>query len=191
MRLEYHRTIIGYHGCDAEVLDRVLRGDGGLVESVNDYDWLGRGIYFWEHGPSRAMDWANETHKRKPDKLKNPAVIGALIHLGNCFDLLDTTYTEFLRDSFPEASKAHELKFPDKPLPENKGPDLRERYLDCAIVNWAIDQWEKVGGEPIQSVRCAFTEGKPVFENSGIMLKSHIQIAIRDDSCILGYFRPS
>ena len=32
----------------------LLRGEP-LQPSENDYDWLGRGIYFWEHGPQRAL----------------------------------------------------------------------------------------------------------------------------------------
>ena len=35
--LDYQRTVYAYHGCDAEVRDRVLMG-GTLKESQNDYD---------------------------------------------------------------------------------------------------------------------------------------------------------
>jgi hypothetical protein len=51
--LEYQRFVVAYHGCDQDVADAALRGEK-LQASVNDYDWLGTGIYFWEHGPSRA-----------------------------------------------------------------------------------------------------------------------------------------
>jgi hypothetical protein len=28
--------------------------------STNEWDWLGHGIYFWEHSPERALRWAQE-----------------------------------------------------------------------------------------------------------------------------------
>ena len=64
--------------------------------SANDYDWLGSGIYFWEYGPDRGLDWAREISKRYPNRIRRPAVLGALIHLGACFDLLDTRFTTYL-----------------------------------------------------------------------------------------------
>ena len=45
----YDRTIIAYHGCDRAVAERLLEGHR-FTPSQNDYDWLGRGIYFWEYG---------------------------------------------------------------------------------------------------------------------------------------------
>lgn len=47
----YQRTVVGYHGCDAVLTDSVLAGKMDLQLSSNPYDWLGGGIYFWEHGP--------------------------------------------------------------------------------------------------------------------------------------------
>jgi hypothetical protein len=58
--LTYQRNIIGYHGCDAIVVEKVLAGKARLNVSTNAYDWLGQGIYFWEHGPQRAYEWAIE-----------------------------------------------------------------------------------------------------------------------------------
>jgi hypothetical protein len=189
--LEYHRTIVGYHGCDASLVDDVLSGKCPVKPSENVYDWLGRGIYFWEHGPARAKEWAIESSALPKHKIQTPAVLGALIHLGDCFDLLDMEYTKFLRDAFPIIAAAFKTEHPGSDLPKNTGPGLRSRKLDCAIINWAIPMLEDVRGKKFQSVRCVFTEGEPVFDGSCIMLKSHIQIAIRDPSCILGYFRPS
>lgn len=189
--LEYHRTIIGYHGCDASLVDDVLSGKCTVKPSDNPYDWLGRGIYFWEHGPERAKEWATESYGKSKPKIKSPAVLGALIHLGDCFDLLDMEYTRLLRETFPTIAADFVTQHPGSELPKNTGPGLRNRKLDCAIINWAIPMLEEDRGKKFQSVRCVFAEGEPVFEGSSIMLKSHIQIAIRDPACILGYFRPS
>ena len=51
--------MLGFHGCDREIGERVLSGTlTHLRTSENDYDWLGHGIYFWEGNSSRAMAWA-------------------------------------------------------------------------------------------------------------------------------------
>ena len=42
-----------------------------------------------------------------------------------------------------------------------------------------------------QTVRGVFLEGKPAFPGSKIALKSHIQIAVKDRGCIVGFFRPN
>jgi hypothetical protein len=44
---------------------------------------------------------------------------------------------------------------------------------------------------PMQTVRCPFLEGKRAFPGSGIFRESHVQLAVRDKSCILGVFRPN
>jgi hypothetical protein len=41
-----------------------------------------------------------------------------------------------------------------------------------------------------QTVRSPFLEGKPLYENTFFRSKTHIQIAVRDPSCIKGYFLP-
>jgi hypothetical protein len=45
---------------------------------------LGSGIYFWEYGYDRAMQFALEQQAR--GKIATPAVVGAIIQLGRCFD---------------------------------------------------------------------------------------------------------
>lgn len=188
--LDYQRMIIGYHGCDATTVNEVLVDGQPLTPSENDYDWLGPGIYFWEHGPQRAYRWACEKAKRD-DSINTPAVLGAYIHLGRCFDLLDIRNTELLRRMYPAF-----LRFSaGKPLPQNESPpggageDLVLRKLDCAVVKWSLDRLREQEDDR-QTVRCVFTEGEPAFPESRIMLKSHIQVAVRDPACILGFFKP-
>lgn len=50
--------IATYHGCDAAAGEKVLAGKDKLKPSIQDYDWLGNGIYFWADSPERAWDWA-------------------------------------------------------------------------------------------------------------------------------------
>src|SRR5450631_1327558 len=98
--MHYQRLIIGYHGCDESVVEKVLKDGCDLEHSQHDYDWLGRGTYFWEYAPDRALEWAKHS-KKIYGKIKTPSVIGAYIHLGRCFDLLDTRNTEALRGLYP------------------------------------------------------------------------------------------
>jgi hypothetical protein len=187
--LKCQRTVIGYHGCEESVVRGALLGSKNIRPSANDYDWLGRGIYFWEHGPQRAYEWAQ--HSRR---LKTPAVIGAFINLGYCFDLLDTNYTQLLTDLFPLYRQACEAT--GTPLPTNlsaenhPSSDLVLRRLDCAVINWCLDFLEKRENQHFHTARCLFSEGTPVFEGSKILAKSHIQVAVRDGAAIVGYFKP-
>jgi hypothetical protein len=178
--LDYQRTIIAYHGCDESLVNRVLETGETLEPSENDYDWLGTGIYFWEFGPDRAIAWANELKRRK--RIKKPSVLGAVIQLGNCFDLLDTRCTAML-----QAAHRNYVCVAPKPFPANEKFMHR---LDCDVINYGLPWLTKLFGIEFQTVRGVFQEGTPVFEGSDIREKSHIQIAVRDPSCILGYFKP-
>lgn len=64
--------VLGFHGCDATVVEKVLNQQDVLRPSENDYDWLGNGIYFWENNNSRALEFAQESAKRKGAKIKTP-----------------------------------------------------------------------------------------------------------------------
>lgn len=184
--LQYQRLIIGYHGCDESVRDRVILRKQSLKPSSNDYDWLGEGVYFWEHGPERALEWAKEQKKRR--KIEKPAVVGAVIHLGRCFDLLDTRYTTLLHLGFPAFEE--QLVRSGQVLPENStDPDSLLRRRDCAMLNWTMNGLEAEMPD-FQTVRGVFQEGPVAFEGSAIRMKSHIQIAVRDQDCVLGYFVP-
>ena len=61
--MKYDRIIIAYHGCDAEIAERLLHGEPFRM-SQNDYDWLGEGIYFWEYGADRALRFAHNQRAR-------------------------------------------------------------------------------------------------------------------------------
>jgi hypothetical protein len=77
--LAYQRTVIAYHGCDESVARRVLLDGEKLEASENDYDWLGHGIYFWEHGKQRALEWAIYQAKRGR-KIRQPIQIAVRDH---------------------------------------------------------------------------------------------------------------
>lgn len=185
--MKYDRTVVAYHGCDAEVAERLLDGEP-FRKSENEYDWLGEGIYFWEFGADRAMKFAHDQAAR--GKVQSPAIVGALLQLGRCYDLMDTRFTDELPIAFDLFRKVHEQT--GKPLPENRGrtPDMLLRNLDSAVLNFYLG-WLATNGRSYDSVRCGFVEGPPAFEGSGIRHRSHIQIAVRNPACVVGVFRPT
>lgn len=170
----YPLLVFGFHGCERAVAEKVLSGSEHLKPSRNDYDWIGSGIYFWENAPERAFKWAVDAKK------KEPAVIGAVIQVGSCLNLMDTSSNGILRKTY-EALKAHGSDFPS-----NKGKLHR---LDTLVINSAIGYAGGIGIS-FDAVRAAFIEGAPVFEGSEIMSDTHIQLCVRNPSCILSYFRP-
>jgi hypothetical protein len=186
--MHYDRTVIAYHGCDAEVAAAVLAGERTLQPSENDYDWLGKGIYFWEYGADRAFRFAQEQVGR--GRVKTPAVLGALVQLGNSFDMMDTRFTRDLADSFRAWRRRAIAE--GQPIPKNSGktPTQELRRLDCAVLNWYLERASRKGLK-YDTVRCGFSEGEPAFEGSGIYQESHIQIAVRNPACVLGVFRPT
>jgi hypothetical protein len=156
--------------------------------SENDFDWLGRGIYFWEHGLDRALRFAHFQKER--GKLEKPAVVGAIVQLGRCFDLMDTRFTADLAQAYALCEAHYQRQ--GMPLPVNAGktPDRKLRRLDCLVLNLHLQDLDEHATEPFQTVRAAFEEGAPAFRDSMIRQETHIQIAVRDPRCILGVFRP-
>jgi hypothetical protein len=185
--MRYARTIIGYHGCTAATAARILKGEP-FSPSSNDYDWLGHGVYFWEHGPDRALRFIKQKLRREKRREK-PVVVGAIVQLGLCFDLLDTCFTGDLGQVHPKFVES--LVSLGHNLPSNAGavPDLKLRYLDCAMLNWYLAELQ-ADGQHYQTVRGCFVEGGPAFPDSKIERESHIQIAVRDPACIIGVFQP-
>lgn len=182
--------VIGFHGCDKSVGMAVLKDPKKhLKKSQNDYDWLGSGIYFWENDCDRALQFAKQGVDGKVTKgqIKEPFVIGAVIDLGLCCNLFDQMALKELRRAHDVMSTT--FKDYDLPMPENgKGQLLRP--LDRLVIEHmhAIRDIKKL--KPYQTVRAGFGEGNPLFPGTTITEKNHIQIAVRDEDCIRGYFLP-
>lgn len=182
--------ILGFHGTDESIVNDVLNGKGDLKKRDNVYDWLGHGIYFWDNSPSRAMDWAIDLSKRKGSKIKKPAVIGAILDLGYCLDLLDYKNLEFVKFGYSMLEST--LSASKTPMPQNKGDDadLTLRELDCAAIQSLHKSISDDNEKEFDSVRGVFWEGKRLYPNAGFREKNHIQICVRNIDCIKGYFLP-
>lgn len=187
--------ILGFHGCDQSVVEKVIAGKEDLLPSNNLWDWLGNGIYFWENSPARALEFAVDLSKhpeRTKHPIERPAVIGAVINLGYCLNLLDYQMVSILKESY-DALEAL-MSSSGVPLPKNHQSgteqDLLRRNLDCAVIETLHNTRRKNEHQPFDSVKGVFWEGKPLYEGAGFREKDHIQICVRNLNSIKGYFLP-
>lgn len=186
--------VLGFHGCDTEIGEAVLSGKKSLKISANEYDWLGNGIYFWEGDPSRAQKFSQQATKEEQKvskgQVKEPFVLGAIIDLGYCCNLVDSDALSELRDAHAYLKQITESS--DKQLPVNRGDDqdLKARLLDCAVIE-TMHAIRFIDDLPAyDTVRSPFWEGKELYPGAFFTEEAHIQIAVRDAKQILGYFRP-
>ncbi|BCG58515.1 hypothetical protein [Paenibacillus sp. URB8-2] len=189
--------ILGFHGCDNTVAERILLHNDQMRPSDNDYDWLGPGIYFWENNPQRALAYA-QMLKDKPHRVKNPihepASIGAILDLGHCLNLLEQNSLDVLKRGY----EILQLKMNNlgTTLPVNKfgqgneSEDLLLRFLDCAVIQ-AVHEYNKENNQrPYDTVRGVFFEGKDLYPGAGFRERNHIQVCVINPNCIKGYFKP-
>ncbi len=187
--------VLGFHGCDISVCRTIVNGHDKLHPSANDYDWLGNGIYFWENDPDRALEYAislQKYPKRTKVKITEPAVLGAIIDVGHCLNLVESGALQLVKAAY-DLFKTSEDKA-GHPLPVNKpigqDGDLLLRKLDCAVVEALHAYRRKTDQRPYDSVRGVFWEGQDLYPNAGFKEKNHIQICVRNVNCIKGYFTP-
>jgi hypothetical protein len=184
--------LLGFHGCEESERDRLISDPSYIKSSNNSYDWLGHGMYFWENNPKRAILWAEQ--KKKAGTLNIPSVVGAVLELGRCLDLLDSDNIELLKESY-QLFKNDSEKL-EKPIPINQdhssdpGRDKVLRYLDCAVIEYTHSFLKSKGEPSFDSIRAAFVEGGPIYPGAGFNEKTHIQICIINPNCIKGLFKP-
>lgn len=191
MSIHFPNQVLGYHGCDRELGEQLLAGKEKLRPSNRPYDWLGHGIYFWENNASRALHFAQEEHDRNPQKIRKPFVVGAIISLGNCFNLLEHENLVLLKEAFNYLKMMRETN--QMKLEENKRlpgkADVILRNLDRAVVESAHELISLRKRPPFDSVRGMFSEGDELYPKAGFRDKNHIQLAILNPENIIGYFR--
>jgi hypothetical protein len=181
-------SVIGFHSCDKEVGLNVLNGRDELRPSNNPWDWLGAGIYFWEQNPGRALEYAIESSERKQFNkvpIATPFVLGAIIDLGNCLNLVEAASIQVLRTAYEELEKL--MTEAGRKMPQNKG---NNRALDCAVIQYIHQSNKRAGTPPFDTIRCAFPEGEEVYPGSAITTRLHIQLCVLNPACINGFFLP-
>ena len=183
--------VLGFHGCNKEVYDKVILKQEALKKSENTYDWLGHGIYFWEQNFTRAQEWAVNRYGTN-----NACVVGAVIDLGCCLNLTDSYATSLLAVGFELLKVRCEAAGIELPVnrPSTKSTDILLRDLDCAVVqqihDYAAEKKREGKMMEFDSVRGIFVEGNPPYPGAEFREKTHVQICIRTPNCIKGYFNP-
>lgn len=158
-----------------------------------------RGMYFFEGDIDRALVFAKNSHEN-PEKMYTrkaigtPAVVGAILCIKHCLDM--TTQRgirsfgealESMTQSFTRAGMAMPTNEPAHPGDR----DILLRNLDASVFNLIRQARFDTGMEPIQAVRGAFYQGEELAPRSGFRKNSHIQLALRDPTCAVGWFLPS
>lgn len=181
---DYHRTVVGYHGTQLSVALDIVNRKRLFRPSQNDDDWLGHGIYFWEYAPQQAYWWA-EKRKKRQNWDEPIAILGSMIRLGFCFDLLDPYNVKYLKEIYKEYRETEIAA--ERPIPENVN---HYKYLDCAAFQYAYAVIESSKRQlSVDSARAVYVptgHGKRVWARSWISNDAHIQICVRNPACILG-----
>ena len=188
--MAYHQPfqITGFHSCDKETGIRVLSGQDQLIPSNNTWDWLGGGVYFWEQNPVRALEYAIESAKGKQKNkipIKTPLVIGAIIELGNCLNLIEPASIAIVKEAYNALEKV--AKQSNEKMPVNRGAN---RALDCAVIQYMHESNKTEGTAAYDTIRCAFQEGGAVYKDSNFFERLHIEICVLNTNLIKGYFLP-
>jgi len=175
---DYDRTVVAFHGTRRATAARLVAGDP-FGPSENDDDWLGHGIYFWEYAPQQAWWWANRRYGR------DGAVVGAMIRLGRCFDLLDPSNADVLAT----AGRRHDaaMNAVQQRLPQNANT---HKYRDCAVFNYMFTKMD-ADHKRYESARAVFVPLVPklglprLWTRSGVFRGAHIQLSVREPNNIL------
>lgn len=180
--------VIAFHSCDKEFALRLLNGTDELRPSNNPWDWLGPGIYFWEQNPFRALTYAEEAAQQQQKfsgSIKIPFIIGAIIELGNCLNLIEPNSINIVKRAHSFLSRT--IRESGESMPLNKGANRR---LDCSVITFLHEINKKFGNLAYDSIRCPFQEGKPIYKGANFTDRLHIEICVRNPHMIKGYFLP-
>lgn len=122
-------------------------------------------------------------------------VIGAVIDLNNCLNLAsrqDIELVQAAHQSFIRGQELAKLPLPkNKPARGNPRDDVPLRYLDNAVfrhLHEIVESDESLGA--FDTVRGTFPEGEAVYPGCGFKTHTHVQIAVRNQTSIRGYFHP-
>ncbi len=181
---DYHRTIVGYHGTRLSVALDIVNRRRPFKFSRNRDDWLGHGIYFWEYAPQQAFWWV-ERRKRRQKWNEPIAILGSMIRLGFCFDLLDPYNIRYLKEIYREYRATETAA--GRTIPENAN---HYKYLDCAVFQYAYAvieaSEERLSVDSARAVYVPTGDEKRIGTRSWISHGAHIQVCVRNPVCILG-----
>lgn len=176
--MAYHQPfqITGFHSCDRELGLRLLNGSDELRPSDNPWDWLGPGVYFWEQNPYRALEYAVEAARKDQKfsgKIKTPFVIGAIIELGTCLNLVEPNSISIVKEAHDNLLAT--VRDIGEVMPMNKGANRR---LDCAVIKYVHESNKRKGVPRYDTIRSPFQEGGPIYDGANFTDRLHIEICV-------------
>ncbi len=177
-----------FYSCDKKLAMDVLTGKKDLKKSTNLWDWLGNGVYFWEQNPSRAWEYASENSKGdqfNKTKIETPFVLGAIVELGICLNLIDQDGIQIVEEAYKGLEKT--ISEANLIMPVNKGDN---RKLDCSVIQFIHASREIASESPFDAIRSPFPEGQAVYPGSNFTKRQHIQICVQNLDMIKGFFLP-
>ena len=116
---------------------------------------------------------------------KNLIVLGAIVDLGNCLNLVESGSLEILSQAYKGLNQV--INGSGGKMPFNKKDN---RALDCAVIQFIHHSNELERKAAYDTVRCAFPEGQEAYEGAFITSKLHLQICVRNTQFIKGFFLP-
>jgi hypothetical protein len=170
MAFDYDRTVVAFHGTRRSTAEKLVAG----------VPFGQSGIYFWEYAPQQAWWWAERRYGKD-----DSAVVGALVRLGRCIDLLDPSNAKLLAEAHAELEES--LGKVGVPLKNNANT---HKYRDCAVFNYLFARLEQ-SQVVVESVRSVFVvmearKGLPrLWNRSGVFRGAHIQLSVREPDNIL------
>lgn len=185
--------VIGYHGTTIDAANALLSDTTKFRVSNNDGDWLGRGAYFFQDGPTRALAWA-----RRYKSTTHAAVLVAEIDIANRIDFFDLGAWTQMRALLPEFEAYETLSGAESSQGGLKVVDGHARmrvprggaatgvianHRDRAFINWCAELLEGEGVK-VDAVRAPFLFGEAVHPSSFLFDESHVQIAVRNPETI-------
>lgn len=175
----FSRVFVGHHGTKSETAGAIFSKAANFAKSENYKDWLGTGIYFWNANPERAYQWIQSR------KIPDGKVIEATIDARNVLDINLKEHQDLLRDSYKRLvneCRRNKYKLPINSLEKGK---FDARALDCAVLDGVNHHLRMKDERTFDVCVGVFEDGVPVFRGSAIRDKSHTQICVYDEKCIV------
>lgn len=186
------RIVVCYHGCDKRLKEQILKRKTYL-QAKHDMDpkaekdlWLGSGIYFYEENPEAARKWAwhysSRNRYNESPRIGEPAVLGAIIDLGECIDFASLDMVRSVKESYEN------VMLTEIELQDLFNQSWGKRQLDHAVVDRICDEYQ-MDGKPVDTVRAPFVQGDYIGD-SNFREGTHTEICVRNPNRILYFFDP-
>lgn len=179
----YCDCVYGYHATDAETVANVLH-EKHIKKSENWYDWLGVGSYFYQEAPLRALKWLTQEKHEGTIEPSKAGLLCAKIQIREFIDLLEPDWVEVIARTYilleEDTDKLATLRrWREKQAEYKVGGEAGPHPLDKYVIDMAVGSLIK-GGRKVNGVRAIFYDGKRLFENSHLLDRQHIQIAVHN-----------